>query len=92
MEDIMVFSQLCLIVFTVRGIELFIQYLYHYIKNICTSKITKEKKEQSYKRLSADVSHEFHQEVSEMATKRNVTLKEYILGAIMMRLKLDKAE
>jgi hypothetical protein len=44
------------------------------------------------KRLSADVSIEFHAEVCAMATQRHVTIKEYIIGAVMMRMKLDRAE
>ena len=94
LNNLITFSigQLTLIVLCVRTIETILQYVYAYVLNMFTSKSTREKKEPAYKRLSADCSIELHQEVSDMAKKRNVTLKEYILGAIMMRLKLDKDE
>ena len=91
MEVIMVFTHLCIIVVVVRAIELALQSLYELIIQFFSKSSPREKKDPQYKRLSADVSIELHHEVSEMASKRNVTLKEYIIGAVMMRLKLDRA-
>lgn len=81
----------CLVVIVGRFVEFILNVLYTQIAHFF-SKPTREKKDPSYKRLSADVSFEFHQEVSDMAKVKSMTLKEYILGAVMMRLKLDKAE
>jgi hypothetical protein len=81
----------CLVVIVGRFVEFILNLLYTQISHFF-SKPSRERKDPSYKRLSADVSIEFHQEVSEMASKKSMTLKEYILGAVMMRLKLDKAE
>jgi hypothetical protein len=92
MEVPMIFAYTCcLVVIVGRFVEFILNVLYIQIAHFF-SKPAREKKDPSYKRLSADVSIEFHNEVSEMASKRNVTLKEYIIGAVMMRLKLDKSD
>lgn len=49
----------------------------------------RERKDPSFKRLTTDVSFEIHRQVSDMAELRQISLRDYIMGAIMTRLKYD---
>jgi predicted HicB family RNase H-like nuclease len=48
----------------------------------------KEKK----KRFLVDVGHELHADAKKAAVDAGITLSQYILGAIQMRLGMDKRE
>ena len=85
----MVFTQLCFIVVTALFVEWLLKRIYTYICRFLRKKNGESYSSTSYKRLSTDVTYTIHQQVVDMATLKGITLKEYVLGAIMARLKLD---
>ena len=93
----MVITQLFFVVIATRAIELFLESIYCFIKKFYRTNKREDhstnKREDhssiSYKRLSTDVSFDLHTQVCEAAAIKGITLKEYVLGAIMTRLKRD---
>jgi hypothetical protein len=74
----------------VRFIELVLELFYRsYLKPKTSTKSGESYSSTSYKRLSTDVTPEVHKEVVDMATRKGTTIKEYVLVAIMTRLKAD---
>ena len=85
----MVITQLFFVVIAIRAIELFLESIYCFIKKFYRTNKREDHSSISYKRLSADVSFDLHTQVCEAAAIKGITLKEYVLGAIMTRLKRD---
>lgn len=85
----MVITQLFFVVIAIRAIELFLESIYCFIKKFYRTNKREDHSSISYKRLSTDVSFDLHTQVCEAAAIKGITLKEYVLGAIMTRLKRD---
>ena len=88
----MVLTQVCLLIISIRSIEIFIQYIYNLLKKFIKARNGETYSVTSYKRLSTDCTYEFHAEVVSMASAKGTTIKEYVLGAVMMRLKKDRRD
>lgn len=85
----MAITQLFFVVIAIRAIELFLESIYCFIKKFYRTNKREDHSSISYKRLSTDVSFDLHTQVCEAAAIKGITLKEYVLGAIMTRLKRD---
>jgi len=90
----MVFAYTCFLVVIIgRSIEFILEMIYkvisHCIKSMKHRRNGEAHSSSAYKRLSADVTYSLHEEVVSMAAFKGMTIKEYVLGAVMTRLKLD---
>lgn len=78
-----------LLLFAFKIVDISTQMAFAYAKSFLFH-ASKDRTNPTFKRFTTDVSFELHKEVQDMALLKNTTLREYVLEAIITRLRYDR--